>query len=65
MWPDGVNRFPGLYVVCPKAGLVTAFLHYLPDITRQEVPCGIKKMLLRIANLKAVFVSLPGCQKVE
>lgn len=47
-WPDGASRFPGLYVTCPKVGLITAFLHYLPEIfswlVSQEIQWGIKKM---------------------
>lgn len=38
--------------------LVTAFLHYLPDITSQDVPCGIK--LLQIDSIKAAFITVPG-----
>lgn len=41
-----------MYVICLKLGSLTAFLRYLPDVTGQEVPYGIK-LLLQIDSINA------------
>lgn len=57
-------QFPGLYATCPEVGLLTAFLHYLPDITSQEVPRGINT-LLQVASIRTVLIPITVRQKVQ